>query len=72
MKDWDPPLLNQPIVKGLLSTDLIKAEALFQLDNGLKLQAYFRVAELRKSCGIESQLSTVNVRLPPRYQESSK
>lgn len=57
MKNWDVPLLNQsPTSAGrntLLTVRAIASDAEKVLENARMLQAHYRVAELRKSCGVE-------------------
>jgi hypothetical protein len=70
MKDWDPPLLNRPASNKLLSAEMFRADAEKILENWKAFEARRRVAELRKSCGVEPKLSTINIRRPPRYAGS--
>lgn len=68
MKDWDPPLLNQPSRTRLLGLEYFRFEAEQALKNHGHFESMMRVAALRKSCGVEPEpTSTINVRLPPRY-----
>lgn len=73
MKDWDPPLLNQPTSNRLLTMEYFRFEVERQLKAQNHLDSVMRVAALRRSCGVENErTTTVNVRLPPRYLPSAK
>lgn len=68
----DPPLLNRSARNELLSSkaiaEMLRADAEKIHENWKAFEARRRVSELRKSCGVESKLSTINIRRPPRYQ----
>lgn len=69
MKDWDLPLLNEgQTAKALdISSDHLLKVLRFR-ENYVDFQLIHRIAELRKSCGIEPKLSsTITVRRPQRY-----
>ena len=51
----------------LLRTDLFRQYARSVIDSQIAFHRRMRIAELRKSCGVESEKTTVQVRLPPRY-----
>jgi hypothetical protein len=68
MKDWDPPLLNQPRGTSLLSAEYLSFEAKQLVNSRLAFEQMRRIRELRESCGVKSEAtSTVHIRIPPRY-----
>lgn len=65
----DIPIIGQHSPSNrLLSTELFAAEFKRIEANAKAWETHRKIAELRKSCGVEDKTSvTVNVRRPPRY-----
>lgn len=69
MKIDESLLLNQRAESNsLLSTDLFRRYALGVLADQLRWHNFLRVAELRRSCGVESPPVRVEINLPYRYR----
>jgi len=65
---WHVPILGEAQTpKEPFSTALYGRELVRVLENGKRFEEMRKIAELRKSCGVESELHTINVRKPPSY-----
>jgi hypothetical protein len=66
----DIPLLNQPEKSnGLVTREWVQREIIRVVEARLRFYKLIQIQELRRSCGVESKGSTLQVNVPQRYRK---
>jgi hypothetical protein len=66
--DGLPIIGSAKSTNSLLSTHLYATEIENMLKNTVVFSNISKINELRKSCGVEPQMGTIKVNIPPRYR----